>query len=100
MFKSKTILFIFFALLSLLPATAFAQSTTTPTVSVELSNPNAQKGEIVTAEVYIRNGVNIAGADIGIRLDECLILQTRRQGSYLPDASSCCYAYESQAVLM
>lgn len=77
----KIILFLLF-----LPTTAsitFAQSN--PTVEIVLSQPSAQQGDIITADVYVRNALNIAGADIGISVDEgCLRIIDREAGGFLP----------------
>ncbi|MBC7809843.1 MAG: hypothetical protein H7175_01780 [Burkholderiales bacterium] len=56
-----------------------------PTVEIVLSQPTAQQGDIVTADVYVRNGVNVAGVDIGLTTDEeCLRIVERQPGDYLP----------------
>jgi hypothetical protein len=63
---------------------AFAQSTT-PTVEIVLSQPTAESGDEVTAEVYIRNAVNIGSADVGITVDDqCLRIVERTNGDFLP----------------
>ena len=85
MFKRIWITILF--LLALSGGTAvFAQSA--PEISVELVPSRAEKGEIVTANVWVRNGVNVAGADVGIEVDACLKVNGRTQGGYLPDGSS------------
>jgi hypothetical protein len=78
--------FIFLLLLISLPATAFAQSG--PTVAIEMAAMQAVPGDTVTANVMIRNGKNIAGADVGIETDECLRIVQRTQGSFLPDPAN------------
>lgn len=42
-------------------------------------------GEIVTAEVYIQDGVNIAGADVRVEvLGNCLTIESLTPGDFLP----------------
>lgn len=56
-----------------------------PSIDIVLSQPTAQLGETVDAEVYVRNGVNVGGVDIGIAVDEsCLRILDRQPGDYLP----------------
>lgn len=65
----------------------FAQSN--PTVEIVLSQPTAQQGETVTASIYVRNAVNMGGADIGITVDErCLKITERQPGDFLPTAAA------------
>jgi hypothetical protein len=59
-----------------------------PEVDVTLPSGAVVVGDTITADIYIRNGVNIAGADIGITVGECLKIIERTQGSYLPDAAN------------
>lgn len=56
-----------------------------PTVEIVLSQPTAQMGQTVTAEVYVRGAVNIAGTDVGITVDPtCLRIVDRQTGEFLP----------------
>jgi hypothetical protein len=64
----------------------FQQSS--PTVEVILSTEQAKQGDVIYADVIIRNGTAIAGADIGITTDgTCLRITDRQPGDYLPVAS-------------
>lgn len=63
----------------------FAQ--TEPSVEIILSQPTAQFGDTVTADVVLRNGTNIGGADIGMQVDErCLQITGVELGTFLPSA--------------
>lgn len=69
----------------LLLSTTFVQAQTNPTIEIVLSQPTANAGETVRADVYIRNGLNMGGADIGITVDEtCLRITNRTPGAYIP----------------
>jgi hypothetical protein len=57
-----------------------------PRVEVVLSTDQAQQGDTVYADVVIRNGQAIVGADIGIVTDACLQITERQLGAYLPAA--------------
>ncbi|MBW4437249.1 MAG: hypothetical protein KME04_08950 [Pleurocapsa minor GSE-CHR-MK-17-07R] len=62
---------------------ALAQSG--PTVEIVLSQPMAQIGDTVTADVFVRGAVNMAGTDIGISVDPlCLSVLERQTGTFLP----------------
>ncbi|MBK9745792.1 MAG: hypothetical protein IPO91_03345 [Chloroflexi bacterium] len=74
---------VFFLLLLWLALPAVAQ-TTNPIVEVVLSTDQAQQGDTVYADVVIRNGQAVAGADIGITADTCLRITDRQLGAYLP----------------
>lgn len=59
-----------------------------PTVEIVLSQTTAHTGEMVTANVYIRNAVNVGGADIGITVDEgCLRIVSVENGTFLPTSA-------------
>ncbi|HRL12241.1 MAG TPA: hypothetical protein PKX07_10220, partial [Aggregatilineales bacterium] len=70
-------------LIVLLTLPAVAQ-TVNPLVEVVLSTDQAQQGDTVYADVVIRNGHAIVGADIGIATDSCLQFTERQSGAYLP----------------
>ena len=76
-----------FALVMLVVATAgmtLAQQAN-PTVEIVLDPPTAAMGQTVTANVYVRDAVNIAGADVGIAVDPtCLRVVERLPGEFLP----------------
>lgn len=56
-----------------------------PTVEIVLDQSAAQRGQLITAEVYVRNAVNIIGTDIGITVDPtCLRIIERQTGEFLP----------------
>src|SRR5215212_6075936 len=56
-----------------------------PTVAIVLNQLTAQMGDTVGMYVEVRGGVNIAGADIGIKVDPtCLKITDRQIGEYLP----------------
>jgi hypothetical protein len=76
-----------FCLLLLLWAVPTAAQTVNPLVEVVLSSDQAQQGDTVYADVVIRNGQAVAGADIGIAVDSCLRVVDRQPGSYLPSTS-------------
>ncbi len=60
-----------------------------PTIQIVLSQPTAQQGDTVMADVYVRNPVYLAGADIGITTDDkCLKIVDRQQGPLLPNSES------------
>lgn len=67
-------------------ASVLAQSDT-PVVEVVLSTDQAQQGDTIYADVVIRNGHAIAGADVGITSDNCLRMVERQPGNYLPSTS-------------
>src|SRR5258706_9616206 len=81
---SKKITLLLLILIFLTAArTTLAQSN--PTVEIVLVQPTAQQGGTVAADVYIRNAVNLGGADIGITVDgQCLLIVDRQPGSFLP----------------
>lgn len=67
----------------LMAGTALAQEN--PSVDVVLSQDNAQQGDVVDAAIYVRNGVNVGGVDVGIAVDKtCLRITERQPGDYLP----------------
>ncbi len=71
--------------LLLLLSSTFIKAQANPTIEIVLSKPTANAGETVRADVYIRNGVNIGGSDIGITVDEtCLRITNRTAGTYVP----------------
>lgn len=75
----------FISVFLLLLGSTIAQAQTNPTIEIVLSQPTANAGETVQAEIYIRDGVNIGGADIGITVDEaCLRITNRTPGTYIP----------------
>ncbi|MCA0457061.1 MAG: hypothetical protein LCI00_24030 [Chloroflexi bacterium] len=77
------------AVLLIVLSSTHIQAQTTPTIDIVLGQPEANPGEIVRAEIYIRNGVNIGGADIGIAVDEtCLRIINRTTGTYLPSENA------------
>lgn len=55
-----------------------------PGIEIVLSTAQAQRGDRVYADVNIRNGKAVAGADIGISTDDCLRVVERQPGNYLP----------------
>jgi hypothetical protein len=56
-----------------------------PSVEIVLNPPTAQKGQTITADVYVRGAVNIAGTDIGVTVDPaCLRIVERQPGEFLP----------------
>jgi hypothetical protein len=56
-----------------------------PSVEIVLNPPTAQKGQTITADVYVRGAVNIAGTDIGMTVDPaCLRIVERQPGEFLP----------------
>lgn len=75
-------------LLVCLTPTAAVLAQSTPIVEIVLNQPSAQQGEVVTADVYVRNAHNIGGADIGISVDNtCLKILERQPGEFLPTSS-------------
>ena len=69
-------------------ATSAVLAQDNPTVEIVLSQSTAQQGDIITADVYVRNAVNVAGIDIGITVDNiCLRINDRQPGDYLPTTS-------------
>lgn len=65
----------------------FAQSG--PTVEITLSQPTAQVGDTITADVFVRGAVNMAGTDVGISVDPlCLRVLERQTGTFLPTDSA------------
>jgi hypothetical protein len=58
--------------------------TVNPLVEVVLSTDQAQQGDTVYADVVIRNGHAIVGADIGIAAGSCVQITERQLGAYLP----------------
>ena len=79
--KNLTIAVLLVSLLSVATG-VLAQSS--PTVEIILSQATAQPGDIITADVMIRNAVNVGGADVGITVDECLKIVERQPGDFLP----------------
>lgn len=60
----------------------YAQSN--PIIEIVLSQPTAKFGDIVKADVYIRNATNLGGADIGIKVDDtCLRISNRTAGTFV-----------------
>lgn len=56
-----------------------------PTIEIILSQPTAHKGDLITANIIVRDAVNIGGADIGITVDNnCLRIVKRNDGTFLP----------------
>ena len=77
-----------FALLFTLLVTCTVMAQDNPTVEIVLSQPTAQQGAIITADIYVRNGIHVAGIDIGISVDNvCLRIVDRQPGNYLPTTS-------------
>jgi hypothetical protein len=74
----------FFMTLLLLPVMPLAAQNATPKVEIVLSSDQAQQGDTIYADVVIRNGQAVAGADIGISTDSCLQVIEREPGNYLP----------------
>ena len=78
--KLSLLLLLFIALTA---NTAKAQPN--PTVEIVLTQPTVQQGGSVVADVYIRNAVNLGGADVGITVDDkCLTIVDRQPGNLLP----------------
>lgn len=74
--------------LLILFSSTFIQAQSIPTIEIVLTQPTANMGDTVRAEIYIRDGVNINGADIGIVVDDtCLRIINRTAGTYLPSTS-------------
>jgi hypothetical protein len=71
-------------ILSLLPVLPLLAQDAAPSIEVVLSTSQAQRGDTVYADVNIRNGQSVAGADVGISTDECLRVAERQPGNYLP----------------
>jgi hypothetical protein len=85
MFK---VLKLMFLALCLVTASATMAQEAAPSVEISLSQPTAKQGDIIAADVYIRNAVNIGGADVGITVDnQCLQIVDRQAGNFLPTAS-------------
>lgn len=56
-----------------------------PSVEIVLNQPTAHLGDTINADIYVHNGVNVGGVDIGIIADEdCLRILERQAGGYLP----------------
>lgn len=56
-----------------------------PYVEIVLSDTEAPSGSTIFADLVVRNGTAIAGADIGITVDgTCLRVVGREDGNYLP----------------
>lgn len=83
---AQLFLFILLSLLLFTKTEVFAQST--PEISVNIIPAEAEQGDSVTIEVWVLNGVNIAGVDVGIEVDSCLRIIGKQQGAYLPDAAN------------
>ena len=79
--KNLTIVVLLVSLLSVATG-VLAQSS--PTVEIILSQATAQPCDIITADVMVRNAVNIGGTDVGITVDECLKIVERQSGDFLP----------------
>jgi hypothetical protein len=78
-------IFLFVVLIALFPAVSTAVAQTEPTVEIVLSQPTAQQGDTVMAEVWVRDAYFVGGIDIGMRVDEnCLRILDRQPGGYLP----------------
>ena len=75
---------VLISLLIVFLALPVAAQTVNPLVEVVLSTDQAQQGDTVYADVMIRNGHAIAGADIGIATEACLQITDRQLGAYLP----------------
>ncbi|MAU08799.1 MAG: hypothetical protein CL607_03180 [Anaerolineaceae bacterium] len=72
-------------LLILLLTVAAVSAQENPSVDIVLSQSSAQQGDTIDADVYVRNGVNVGGVDVGIAVDEaCLRILDRQPGGYLP----------------
>jgi hypothetical protein len=78
---------IFFTVFFLLTAIPLVAQDSNPVVEIVLSTEEAQLGDTVYADVVIRNGKAIAGADVGIATDSCLRVVERQPGNYLPFSS-------------
>jgi hypothetical protein len=84
----KLLKFTLFITFLLAPASIALGQAVNPTVEIVLDNPSASIGDTLTAEVIIRNAVNIAGADVGISVDPtCLRIVERTPGEFLPTKS-------------
>lgn len=56
-----------------------------PIVEVVLDQTTASQGNLVDAHVSIKGAVNVAGVDIGLKVDEsCLRITERQNGDFLP----------------
>ncbi len=78
---------LFIIISALFWATPLLAQSSNPTVEVVLSTDQAQKGDTIYADVIIRNGHAIGGADVGITVGDCLRVIERLPGNYLPSTS-------------
>ncbi|MGJ3240360.1 MAG: hypothetical protein ACFE0Q_16755 [Anaerolineae bacterium] len=79
-FKQSIVLLVLFLFNLVL---SHAQSN--PHVELVLSEERVASGESVTLDVIVRDGVNVAGLDVGVVVDEtCLRIVEREAGDYLP----------------
>ena len=77
--------FLFVVLIVLFQAASLTTAQNNPTIEIVLSQPTAQQGEVVTAEVWVRNATYVGGIDIGMVVDDtCLRIADRQPGGYLP----------------
>ena len=67
-------------------APAYAQGS--PQIEIVLDQTVAAQGTTITAHILVTNAVNVAGADIGIEVGDCLQIIGRNQGQFLPNASN------------
>lgn len=83
----RNLLFSLLSLLSVLSSAALVAQESAPSVEVVLSTDQAQDGDTIYADIVIRDGQSVAGADIGITTGECLRVVERQPGNYLPSTS-------------
>ena len=77
--------FLWLIVAAALQTASMAAAQTSPTIEIVLSEPVAQQGDILTAEVWVYDAVHVGGADIGITVDEgCLRIVDRQEGGFLP----------------
>ncbi|MCC6617134.1 MAG: hypothetical protein IT320_26915 [Anaerolineae bacterium] len=77
--------FLIILLCLALQAVSMSAAQTNPTIEIVLSQPTAHEGEIVTAEVWVRNARTVGGIDLGITVDaDCLRIVDRQPGGFLP----------------
>jgi hypothetical protein len=77
--------FIAPALFLLLAIDNVLAQTNQPTVEIVVSQPSAREGDTMSAQVYIRDAVNMGSADVSIQVDEiCLEIVDYKPGDFLP----------------
>ena len=83
-FITRTLPISVLTVLILISVTA-AMAQVYPSVDVSLNASRAQINELIYADVMVRNGVNIAGADVELAVEgNCLRVEGMEPGSYMP----------------